>query len=174
MRKLLVLGIINVLVSLGTGLVGPMLSLYYNQITEDVKSVGILYGTFWFLVASIELFLRNYIEKIGYKKVLAFGLLLSAIADLLYVFSFTFELLLITEIIAAIANAFLFIGTYSIASSLSKERGKNIATIDALANFSYAFAALFSGFLIAAFNYEFLFLFSGSLNLLSLFLLTFI
>jgi len=142
------------------GLIGPIYSIYFEKISNNVVFVPLLIGIYWIVIGIIEPTFGHYIDKIGKAKSFLIGNLLEAFGILLYPLADRILMLVIAEILAAVGYSIATPAGYSLIADLTsrKSRGKEMGKIDGIFNIAYGTSAIISAFILSLFGFNYLFL----------------
>jgi MFS family permease len=169
MRRIYLLALVQILIAMSMGIVGPIYSIYFERISGSLKDVGIIIGIYWIIVGLLEIPFGILSDRIGKTKTFLIGGLLTSLSIFLYPIVTNFYQILIAEIIGAIGYAMQLPSFYALLADLtSKEkRGLEIGLIDSSWNIFYGLASIFSGIIVSIFGFSLIFSLASFLHLSS-------
>jgi DHA1 family multidrug resistance protein-like MFS transporter len=158
-RELYLIVLVQILVALSMGIVGPIYSIYFEKISGSLKDVGIIIGTYWIIVGLLEIPFGMLSDKIEKRKIFAIGGILVSTSIFLYPIISNFYQILVAEIIGAIGYSMQMPAFYALLAEMTrkKRRGLEVGLIDSSWNVVYGIACMVSGLLVATFGFSLIF-----------------
>jgi MFS family permease len=168
-REIYFLVLVQILVALSMGIVGPIYSIYFEKISGSLKDVGIIIGIYWIVVGLLEIPFGMLSDKIGKGKIFVIGGILVSTSIFLYPFVSNFYQILVAEIIGAIGYSMQMPAFYALLAEMTRKerRGLEVGLIDSSWNVVYGIACMLSGLLIATFGFYLIFTLASFLHLSS-------
>ena len=168
-RELYLLLVVQILIALSMGIIGPIYSIYFEKISGSLRDVGLLIGAYWIIVGLLEVPFGLLSDRIGKKKVFMIGGILVSLSILLYPIVSNFEEALIAEVIGAIGYSMQMPAFYSLLAELTRKerRGLEVGLVDSSWNLFYGLASIISGILVATFGFSLIFSLASLLYLSS-------
>jgi len=168
-RNLYLIAIVQILVALSMGIVGPVYAIYFEKISGDLKDVGIIIGIYWIIVGILEIPFGILSDKVGKGKIFAIGGVLISISIFLYPLVSDLHQILIAQIIGAIGYSMQMPAFYALLADMTRKekRGLEVGLVDSSWNIFYGIASIVSGILTSVFGYSFIFTIAGTLHLTS-------
>jgi len=168
-RELYLLALVQILVALSMGIVGPIYSIYFEKISGSLKNAGIIIGTYWIIVGLLEIPFGMLSDKIEKRKVFAIGGILVSSSIFLYPFLSNFYQIIIVEMVEAIGYSIQMPAFYALLAEMTRKerRGLEVGLIDSSWNVVYGIASIVSGMLITVFGFSLIFSLAGVLHFAS-------
>jgi MFS family permease len=168
-RELYLIVLVQILVALSMGIVGPIYSIYFEKISGSLRDVGIIIGIYWIIVGLLEIPFGILSDKIGKGKIFAIGGMLVSTSIFLYPIVSNFYQILVAEIIGAIGYSMQMPAFYALLAEMTrkKRRGLEVGLIDSSWNVFYGIASIVSGMLITVFGFSLIFSLAGVLHFAS-------
>jgi MFS family permease len=165
-REIYFLVLVQILVALSMGIVGPIYSIYFEKISGSLKDVGIIIGIYWIIVGLLEIPFGILSDKIGKWKIFVIGGILVSTSIFLYPFVSNFYQILVAEIIGAIGYSMQVPAFYALLAEVTRKekRGLEVGLIDSSWNVVYGIASILSGLLIATFGFSLIFTLASFLH----------
>lgn len=134
--------LINLFIAfLGIGLVIPVLPTIMNELNLSGSVVGNLVAAFALAQLLVSPLAGRWVDKLGRKKMIVYGLLLFSFSELLFGFGKTVEILFISRIIGGISAAFIMPAVTAFIADITTMETRSKAL-------GYMSAAISTGFII--------------------------
>jgi len=161
--------LVQILVAISMGILGPVYSIYFEKISGSIREVGILIGIYWIIVGLLEVPFGILSDKIGKGKVFAVGGIFISISIFLYPLVSNFYQILIAQIIGAIGYSMQMPAFYALIADITRKerRGFEVGLIDSSWNIFYGIASIVSGIIVSVFGFSFIFTIASALHLTS-------
>jgi len=168
-EKLRALILAQTFLALSLGLIGPIYSIYFEEITNNTALVPILIGIYWIIIGILEPIFGHYIDKIGKARSFLIGSAIEATSILLYPLANNVIVLVLAEILAAIGYSIQTPSSYALMADLTdkRSRGKEIGKIDGMFNVAYGISAIISAGILSLFGFNYLFIIAATIYILS-------
>lgn len=172
MKKNLPLGLIFLVVFidlLGFGILIPILPTFATvELGISEGLIGVVLASYSFIQFIFNPVLGTYSDKYGRRKIILITLFLNAIGYIVFSFSHTFMLLLISRVICGIGGSSIGVAQAYIADVTTREeRSKGMGLIGVAFGLGFVFGPVVGGFL-SKFGYEFAGYASAAFSLLAL------
>jgi len=168
-RDVYLLVVVQILIAISMGIVGPVYSIYFERISGSLRDVGIIIGIYWIIVGLLEIPFGLLSDRIGKRKIFAIGGILVSLSIFLYPLVSNFYQILATEIIGAIGYSMQTPAFYALLADTTrkKKRGFEVGLIDSSCNIFYGIASIVSGILISIFGFSLIFTLASALHFTS-------
>jgi MFS family permease len=173
-REIKVLLLVEFLIAIGLGMLGPFYAIYVEKIADDSSIVGYSYAAFWLTVGITSPFFGKLADKREKRLLLLLGGFLAFVTSIGYSFVSTIYQLLILEVINGIATSCFNPAYRALTAELTTKnsRGFEYGLLDSVSYITYGVSALLATFIFTFLGARILFLFSGATQLASSILLS--
>jgi len=173
-REIKILLLVEFLIAIGLGMLGPFYAIYIENITNDSRLVGYSYAVFWLTVGFSSPLFGKLADKNNRKLFLLLGGLLAFAVSIGYNLISSIYDIIILEIINGIATACFNPAYRAITAELTtkKSRGFEYGLLDSISYITYGISALFATFIFTFLGTKSIFIISGTFQLASSILLS--
>ncbi len=173
-REIKVLLLVELLIALGLGMLGPFYAIYVEKIANDASIIGYSYAAFWFSVGILSPLFGKFVDRKGGKMFLLLGGFLAFIVSIGYILVSAVYQLILLEIINGIATACFNPAYKSIVAELTakKSRGFEYGLLDSISYITYGVSAILATFIFTNSGLKPLFVVSGTFQFISSIILT--
>jgi len=146
--------------NLALGMIGPIYAIFVEQIGGDILDVGWAYFAFTFTSGAVLYLISVWENKVLYKeKLVVIGYAVNTIGCLLYFFTSTQFMLLITQVVLGIGVALVSPAFDALYSHFvkTKEEASDWGAWEAMGYMVAAIASLLGSFVVSNFGFKYLF-----------------
>ena len=169
MRKQLFTLYFNIfLISLGIGLVIPVLPVYLKDLGLKGSDLGILVASFALAQMIISPFGGGLADKLGKKLIICIGLVLFSISEFMFAVGHSFTILVISRVLGGFSAGMVMPGVTGLIADISpsQDKAKNFGYMSAIINSGFILGPGFGGFL-AEVSHRLPFYFAGGLGIVA-------
>lgn len=168
-KQIKILIIVEFLIAIGLGMLGPFYAIYVENIVKDNNLIGYSYAAFWLTVGIFSPIIGKLSDKKDKRIFLLIGGFLAFFVSILYGIIKTIYHLVIVEIINGFATACFNPAYRAITADITSKsrRGFEYGILDSVSYITYGLAAIMATIIFNIFGFVFLFISSGIFQLAS-------
>jgi len=163
----LLVSVLGMAMNLGLSVIAPLMEIIKTNLNTSLIVTGVIFGIFAIVRGSISPIAGKMMQNFSIKKMMIIGFIIYTISSIMYIFSDTATLLLITRIVQGISAGISLPLILAYAGFLSEEYGSPIPTNLAVTGvqFGIAIGPFIGGFIYELFNYNAVFYIMGLMGI---------